>query len=229
MDRQTLSLLCSKAISQAEVHAVYLIDLSRREASVAVEMRLSNFSDPVPLPVNITNVPGLEDTLPSNGEVLGNATLIKNVSLMSGEASIRQLAAQMPPIPQFGAEVDPQDVLAQINMGLDQNNGTQDLERRQSGLRVMIVGDSMTHCNEGDYTWRYRMWEWFVNQGIDMTFVGPYVGTARPPDSAPPSPPRLYGQAPSANTQANFEGGYGRNVVNGWPRQVHECWEQETS
>ena len=60
-------------------------------------------------------------------------------------------------------------------------------------LRVMIVGDSITHGEEGDYTWRYRVWEWFRScvPEVKATFVGPYVGTVPPQIPQPPQPPRL--------------------------------------
>lgn len=43
-------------------------------------------------------------------------------------------------------------------------------------LKVMIVGDSITHGHEGDFTWRYRIWEWFRANNISVDFVGPYRG-----------------------------------------------------
>jgi hypothetical protein len=48
------------------------------------------------------------------------------------------------------------------------------LAGRQAGMRVMIVGDSMTQGAQGDWTWRYRIWEWFQDQSIAVDFVGPY-------------------------------------------------------
>ncbi|KAK4195508.1 family 3 putative carbohydrate esterase, partial [Triangularia verruculosa] len=52
--------------------------------------------------------------------------------------------------------------------------------------RVMIVGDSISHGREGDWTWRYRIWEWFRRNDIPVVFVGPHKGTIPPPpeDSA---------------------------------------------
>jgi hypothetical protein len=32
----------------------------------------------------------------------------------------------------------------------------------------MVVGDSMTQGHEGDWTWRYRLWEWFDERGVDV-------------------------------------------------------------
>lgn len=77
-------------------------------------------------------------------------------------------------------------------------------------LRVLVVGDSITHCNEGDFTWRYRIWQWFQSQpatttttsetqqeqqqqqNLTIDFVGPYLGTAEPDLPSPPPRPRLY-------------------------------------
>lgn len=40
--------------------------------------------------------------------------------------------------------------------------------------KVLIVGDSITHGQEGDFTWRYRISEWFREYVPDTkpTFVG---------------------------------------------------------
>lgn len=41
-------------------------------------------------------------------------------------------------------------------------------------LKIMVCGDSMTHGEEGDHTWRYRVWEWFKDSApeIKVNFVG---------------------------------------------------------
>lgn len=69
----------------------------------------------------------------------------------------------------------------------------------------------MTHCNEGDFTWRYRLWQWFRQQGISMEYVGPYRGTAAPPPAGPPERIPLRSQ-PSRPMQANFGGGYAQEA-----------------
>ncbi|KAK4495120.1 hypothetical protein PRZ48_013447 [Zasmidium cellare] len=60
-------------------------------------------------------------------------------------------------------------------------------------LKIMIVGDSITHGEEGDYTWRYRVWEWFKNcvPEVDIKLVGPSIGTVPPQIPQAPQPPRL--------------------------------------
>lgn len=35
-------------------------------------------------------------------------------------------------------------------------------------ISVMIVGDSITQGAEGDWTWRYRIWEWFRDQNVKV-------------------------------------------------------------
>ncbi|KAK4663874.1 uncharacterized protein QC763_502030 [Podospora pseudopauciseta] len=47
--------------------------------------------------------------------------------------------------------------------------------------RIMIVGDSISHGREGDWTWRYRIWEWFRQNNTPVVFVGPHKGTIPPP------------------------------------------------
>jgi hypothetical protein len=40
-------------------------------------------------------------------------------------------------------------------------------------IRVMYVGDSMTHGHPGSATYRYWMWREFLDQGVPARFVGP--------------------------------------------------------
>lgn len=49
--------------------------------------------------------------------------------------------------------------------------------RRAAPMRIMIVGDSISQGHEGDWTWRYRLWQWVNAQGVPVDFVGPYAGT----------------------------------------------------
>ncbi|KAH7021126.1 SGNH hydrolase-type esterase domain-containing protein [Microdochium trichocladiopsis] len=42
----------------------------------------------------------------------------------------------------------------------------------------MILGDSITHGANGDWTWRYRLWQWLhYNTTLSPEFVGPFKGT----------------------------------------------------
>jgi hypothetical protein len=61
-------------------------------------------------------------------------------------------------------------------------------DKTRGSIKVMIVGDSISQGYEGDYTWRYRLWQWFRDSDHeDVSFVGPFVGTFPPPDHQRPS------------------------------------------
>ncbi|MCX6396023.1 MAG: hypothetical protein NTV23_06015 [Propionibacteriales bacterium] len=44
----------------------------------------------------------------------------------------------------------------------------------EPGPRVMVVGDSVAHQFDGDYTWRYRLAMEFKRQQAPVNFVGPF-------------------------------------------------------
>lgn len=77
-----------------------------------------------------------------------------------------------------------------------------------STLKVMVVGDSMTQGHEGDYTWRYRLWQWLRQQRVPVDFVGPYRGTQPPDTPAAPKPPRLQGEPEPAPGPPRTSGAY---------------------
>ncbi|KAN0116800.1 hypothetical protein V8E51_002777 [Hyaloscypha variabilis] len=52
-----------------------------------------------------------------------------------------------------------------------------DIEIRPGAISMMIVGDSLSQGGEGDWTWRYRLWEWFRREEVMVDFVGPFLGT----------------------------------------------------
>jgi len=52
-----------------------------------------------------------------------------------------------------------------------------DIESLPGTIRMMVVGDSISQGGEGDWTWRYRLWEWFKDQQVTVDFVGPFLGT----------------------------------------------------
>lgn len=90
-----------------------------------------------------------------------------------GYDRLSQLASAFPPI-QKVSERPEDNTFEAVTRG---NESSAEIQGRQSGLRVLVVGDSMTHCNEGDFTWRYRISQWFSSQSITVDFVGPYQGT----------------------------------------------------
>ncbi|MFG2949838.1 fibronectin type III domain-containing protein [Streptomyces adustus] len=97
-------------------------------------------------------------------------------------------------------------------------------------LRVMVVGDSMTEGMEGDWTWRYRLWQWFQDQHVNVDFVGPHKGTKQPDAGGPPAPPPLQGeiQNPSA-TPPPVSGAYARGVPPNFDGDHFAVWGRQAA
>ncbi|WP_107484679.1 NPP1 family protein [Streptomyces sp. MJM1172] len=74
-------------------------------------------------------------------------------------------------------------------------------------LKGMVVGDSMTQGHEGDWTWRYRLWQWFRDQDASVDFVGPYTGTMPPDAASAPQPPPLQGKRQPVTGAPRTSGG----------------------
>lgn len=85
--------------------------------------------------------------------------------------------------------------------------------------KIMVVGDSISHGREGDWTWRYRIWEWFRQEGVAVRFVGPYKGTLPPDEPEPPRPPPLQSEAPRPGIPRS-DGGYAQGVS---PAFLEDC------
>ncbi|WIN00493.1 GDSL-type esterase/lipase family protein [Actinoplanes oblitus] len=51
--------------------------------------------------------------------------------------------------------------------------------------KIMVVGDSISQGLEGDWTWRYRLYQHLVAAGAGADFVGPYTGTTKTPSTPP--------------------------------------------
>ncbi|KAG9506573.1 hypothetical protein J7337_000106 [Fusarium musae] len=140
----------------------------------------------LPLPTNITAVPEYE--------------------------IVSRLAPALPPIQvgvSFG-EVD--DMIAGMIAATNVSSPDKSIVGRQSTLRVMVVGDSISQGREGDFTWRYRIWQFFKQNGIDVEMVGPYKGTVPPDTPAAPSPPILYGK-PVPTSAPKTSGGYAADAT----------------
>ncbi len=84
-------------------------------------------------------------------------------------------------------------------------------EASRPSLELMVVGDSISHGREGDWTWRYRIWEWLRHERVGFTFVGPYTGTVPPDDPEPPRPPPLASE-PQHRNPLRFDGGYAKGI-----------------
>lgn len=102
-------------------------------------------------------------------------------------------------------------------------------DARQNQMRVMIVGDSMSQGQQGDFTWRYRISQWFSQNSISVDFVGPYHGTvtSTQTDPGPPTPPRLDSLGPAPDSGGSFDGPYAHGAdfdsdhFAAWGRAVH--------
>lgn len=86
----------------------------------------------------------------------------------------------------------------------------------------MIVGDSISHGAEGDYTWRYRIWQWFKSEEILVEFVGPYIGTQ------PPSTPSQLGETAHAAIQI-ANGGYAKDITEDWNSNHFSLWGRQAA
>lgn len=96
-----------------------------------------------------------------------------------------------------------------------------DIELRPGAISMMIVGDSLTQGSEGDWTWRYRLWEWLKSQEVLVDFVGPFLGT-RPTTASldeliVPEPLGL----PPTGTATDTTG------VREVPKYFYNCFEEE--
>ncbi|GFG10280.1 contactin [Aspergillus udagawae] len=134
----------------------------------------------------------------------------------------------MPPLQTGGVQNNSVQMLAAMRDNLRSNEnsttvGTEHLHGRAAGLKVIVVGDSISQGREGDFTWRYRIWEWFQSQGVAVDFVGPYTGTVQPEKPAPPSPPALYGE-PQPTGAIKVSGGYAKEVSSGFPKNHFAVW-----
>jgi len=105
-------------------------------------------------------------------------------------------------------------------------------------IKILVVGDSITHGYEGDYTWRYRLWQWLrasSSPATNVTFVGPYPGTFPPADVPPPASPQP--PTPPGFETTRVWGGYaldvepafledsGRSHFSHWGRQAGQVRE----
>ncbi len=88
-----------------------------------------------------------------------------------------------------------------------------DQQTQRDEIKVMVVGDSISHGREGDWTWRYRIWEWLGQQRVPVRFVGPYTGPSPPEAPRPPRPPRFAEDPPDPPPPFRTDGGYAAGVA----------------
>ena len=90
----------------------------------------------------------------------------------------------------------------------------------RESVRLLITGDSMTTGDEGDFTWRYRIWSWLrktPGQNVDM--VGPYKGTKGHIEASPPRPPGVIEEPEDLDNKADVGGGYAEDTEKEWASQ----------
>lgn len=101
----------------------------------------------------------------------------------------------------------------------------------RADMKWMIVGDSITHGHEGDYTWRYRMWQWARDNGLSVDFVGPYSGTMPPNEPGPPEAPRFDGEPEpeEADPSRKYSGLYASSVDSGFDSDHYATWGRQAA
>lgn len=66
-------------------------------------------------------------------------------------------------------------------------------------VRILVCGDSISQGREGDFTWRYRLWEWFHNNSETQSMSTP---------SAQNHPPQPSSSSSSTSTGTTSNGKY---------------------
>ncbi|KAL4749306.1 hypothetical protein BDW72DRAFT_204849 [Aspergillus terricola var. indicus] len=81
--------------------------------------------------------------------------------------------------------------------------------------RFMVVGDSISHGMEDDWTWRYRLSQWMDHNGYTHNFVGPWTGTRGidPIGISQPRAPLLPDEEPREDYSGKSLGDYAKGVA----------------
>lgn len=82
-----------------------------------------------------------------------------------------------------------------------------------NGARILIVGDSISNGNLGDYTWRYRLKQLLSQSGVNAEFVGHRTGTENMYDD-PASLATANGTPRPANNYSDPTDGYYNQSMN---------------
>lgn len=99
--------------------------------------------------------------------------------------------------------------------------------QKRAQMSVMIVGDSISQGWEGDWTWRYRFWEWSQSERLDLHFVGPYIGTFAANPSSGSITPLHAGSNPSKSLILSVDGGYAVGVTHWWNSNHFAHWGRQ--
>ncbi|OBT57658.1 hypothetical protein VE04_01589 [Pseudogymnoascus sp. 24MN13] len=99
---------------------------------------------------------------------------------------------------------------------------------KRAKAKMMIVGDSISQGMEGDWTWRYRLWEWLDSQSVDFEFVGPWKGTRESANPAPPARPRMEGD-PLPDESPMVYGGYADDVNTRFQQSHFALWGRQAA
>ncbi len=94
--------------------------------------------------------------------------------LLSAAVTLAALGVLMPalaPDAPAMASADPEPG-AQTGTAADRPTAP-DLPEHERPLRIMVVGDSISHGQTGSATWRYWLWRESLRQGRDIRLVGP--------------------------------------------------------
>ncbi|KAJ2897714.1 hypothetical protein MKZ38_004491 [Zalerion maritima] len=90
--------------------------------------------------------------------------------------------------------------------------------------KFMVVGDSISHGMQSDWTWRWRIYYW-LSVEHDIEFVGPYKGThgILPPVAVAPTPPLFDGETAQSGPEVGV-GDYDPGVPDGFAIEGHASW-----
>ena len=77
----------------------------------------------------------------------------------------------------------------------------------------MVAGDSMSQGREGDWTWRYRLWQWFLNQGVSVDFAAPTRAPGSPTPRRPPPRPFYRGEVAASSGEVRASGSYAEGLL----------------
>jgi lysophospholipase L1-like esterase len=153
------------------------------------------------------------------------------------QAMAKAYAAQLGSLWQSGAVVAPDEVVVNpADLVVDASGVVDDASSggnptTNPPLKVMVVGDSMSEGMEGDWTWRYRLWQWFQDQHVPVDFVGPYRGTKQPDPAGPPAPPRLQNEPPGNPSVASppVSGAYHQDIAPGFDSDHFAVWGRQAA